>query len=348
METATQQGMLRAGIAPGSSPLAHRETLQRKVAHVEIFKRGRGSDGVLRDQYLHASAQGVVRPSLSPSREPAASETASLTRSSPSLKQHDDVKDLFRTLEGRIAQVERKHDHKTGGLTYSSQRTSSTSTPSLPHALVPSIVRSPASSPAERAFGTSRVPAFDNGSDGEGADEPCAFPHAQGLEPPRTADELAAVLAELKPGKKILKVAVNIDIEETFVTEVVVERSQPARSASPLPSLSSLLSSSFSSPPPSTDPSSRPSRRARPRRPVPQWPALDAPHLGQSAPRRHVAHRLAHAREAGPHVRRRPPPLPLSRPESPVLTGRRCARSLRCTKKVHVEIHFQLQLEVGQ
>ncbi|GAA5915926.1 hypothetical protein JCM8208_003664 [Rhodotorula glutinis] len=260
MEMATQQGMLRAGIAPGSSPLAHSETLQRKVAHVEVFKRGRGADGVMRDQHLKADAEGV----------------------------HDDVKDLFRTLEGRIAQVERKHEHKTGGLTYSSHRTPLSS--ALSGALPPSSLVRSSASPAERAFGTSRVPPFDSGSDGED-DEPCAFPHAQGLAQPRTADELAAVLAHLKPGKKILKVAVNIDIEETFVTEVVIERSQPARK----PVLVVMCRNGL--------PSSR-TISANPR--------------------------LAGMWRIGSRT-----------PDKQVLI-------LRCTKKVHVEIHFQLQLEVGQ
>ncbi|GAA5834108.1 hypothetical protein JCM9279_004217 [Rhodotorula babjevae] len=262
IEAATQQGMLRAGIVPGSSPLAHTEVLQHKAAHVEVFKRGRGADGLMRDQHLKADAEGV----------------------------HDDVKDLFRTLDARIAQVERKHDHKTGGLTYSSQRTPSST---FSRALVPSSFLRSSASPAARAFGTSRVPAFDSGSDGEGDvhDEPCAFPHVQGLAQPRTADELAAVLAELKPGKKILKVAVNIDIEETFVTEVVVERSQPARK----PVLVVMCRGGL----PSTRNISASPRLAG------MW------RIGSRTPQKQVL-------------------------------------ILRCTKKVHVEIHFQLQLEVSQ
>ncbi|GAA5941080.1 hypothetical protein JCM3775_001300 [Rhodotorula graminis] len=262
LESATQQSMLRAGIMPGSSPLSHTVTLQRKVAHVEVFKRGRGADGVMRDQHLHADADGV----------------------------HDDVKDLFRTLEGRIAQVERTHVHKTGGLTFSSQRTPSSSS-LLSRALEPSSILRPSASPAARAFGTSRVPAFDSGSDGEGdgADEPCAFPHVQGLSQPRTADELAAVLAQLKPGKKILKVAVNVDIEETFVTEVVIERNQPARK-----------------------------------------PVLVVMCRGGLPSTRHISAnpRLAGMWRIGSRT-----------PSKQVLI-------LRCTKKVHVEVHFQLQVQL--
>lgn len=195
-----------------------------------------------------------------------------------------------------MAQVEHKRNRKTGGLTYRDQRLPEP-TPSSSLSLTPAVFRS---TPAMSGLGAG---GDGNGGASDSDDEPCAFPHARGLTQPRTADELAHVLAQLKPGKKILKVAGEIDITETFVTEVVVQRDTPARSAScpsPLPSprlkrAAGRLTEAH-----------QPGYRARPRRHVRQRPPVAAHHPGEPSPHGHVAHRLALAAEAGPHVRALP------------------------------------------
>ncbi|BGP44864.1 hypothetical protein JCM10450v2_000679 [Rhodotorula kratochvilovae] len=120
---------------------------------------------------------------------------------------HNDIKNLFQTAEHKLALVDIHHDHKAGSLQYRDERlppSSSTTTPS--------VFRTP---------GSALIPAA---SAAAGDDDECAFPHAEGMAAPRTAEDLVHLIAELKPAKKILKVAVDVEIKETFVTELVVKR----------------------------------------------------------------------------------------------------------------------------
>ncbi|TNY21054.1 hypothetical protein DMC30DRAFT_220258 [Rhodotorula diobovata] len=252
--SATQRGMRQAGIAPGATPFSHKEVHQVKMARLMIDRTGRGSDGALHHQHLDANATGV----------------------------HDDIKDLFNTLEGKVAQVEHKRNRKTGGLTYRDQRLPEP-TPSSSLSLTPAVLRS---TPAMSGLGAG---GDGNGGASDSDDEPCAFPHARGLTQPRTADELAHVLAQLKPGKKILKVAGEIDITETFVTEVVVQRDTPARK----PVLVVMCGNGL--------PSQR-TIQASPRL-MGMW------RIGSRSPQKQVL-------------------------------------ILRCTKTVHIEVHFQLQVAI--
>ncbi|GAA6047279.1 hypothetical protein JCM3770_001864 [Rhodotorula araucariae] len=102
--------------------------------------------------------------------------------------------------------------------------------------VVPSIFRTLTGAGAEATPAPSVVPSIFRALTGGAAPvsapadadaDECAFPHAEGLAPPETAEDLAHLLAELKPAKHIVDVAVDIEIKRTFVTELVVETKKP-------------------------------------------------------------------------------------------------------------------------
>lgn len=139
--------------------------------------------------------------------------------SSVSHSQHDDVKSLFYNPDApadkRIARVSTNHDHHQGSLIFKDKKVDRILTPATSDTDdedEPLRQKLPFGSLGLSGPSSAGLPVF-------AAPAPVDL-HPEGT--PKTLDDLLDILRQHRPGKKIIEIAGDIDIKETFVTTAII------------------------------------------------------------------------------------------------------------------------------